>query len=163
MDRIQLTKNFYLDEFQVSQTAVRHGIDMSIQEGGIFHHNLKHLCVNVMQPVRDHFGPVVVLSGYRPTKLNRLIGGSGTSQHVTAQAGDFNVPGHSPLKVAKWIRDNCDGYDQLIHEFGRWVHCSVPAINKVPRLQCLTAMKRKGAFGRMKTVYFNGLLEIVEA
>ncbi|MDH5785346.1 MAG: D-Ala-D-Ala carboxypeptidase family metallohydrolase [Chromatiales bacterium] len=163
MKRIQLSKNFYLDEFQRSQTATRHGIDMTIVEGGVFHANLKRLCRDVLQPVRNHFGPVSITSGYRPAKLNKLIKGSKTSQHLTCQAADFVVPGHTPLEVARWIRDNCKGYDQLIHEFGEWVHVSVPQHNQLPRQMNLTAAKLSGLFGRLKTVYVTGLISVETA
>lgn len=153
-----LTNNFTLAEFQRSEAAVRHGIDMSVQDGGIVYHNLRRLCFDVLQPVRDHFGPVTITSGYRPRRLNRLIGGADTSQHITGQAADFVVPGHAPLEVARWIRDNCRHFDQLIHEFGEWVHVSVPALNKAPRRQTLTALKVPPTlFGKPKTIYSIGL------
>lgn len=44
MSRTQLSDNFYLDEFTRSQTAVRHGIDMSVRQGGVVYFNLRRLC-----------------------------------------------------------------------------------------------------------------------
>ena len=153
MDRVKLSKNFYLDEFQVSQTAARNGIDMSVTEEQ--KEWLELLCDRILQPVRNHFGPVSISSGYRPPKLNKLIGGSKTSQHMLCQAADFNVPGHTPLEVARWISLNCE-FDQVIHEFGRWVHASVA---QYPRLQELTAMKVPGLI-KPKTKYVPGLVDI---
>lgn len=163
MNTIQLSKNFTLDEFQRSQTAVRHGVDMSIQQGGVIYSNLLRLCRQVLQPVRDHFGQVIITSGYRPPKLNQLIGGSPTSQHTTGQAADFIVPGVAPVVVARWIRDNCPGFDQVIHEFGEWVHVSVPASHKFPRNQALTAVKVPKLLGSPKTVYALGIIDIEHA
>lgn len=163
MKRIKLSKNFYLDEFQQSATAARHGIDMSIQPGGIIHANLQHLCRAVLQPARNHFGPIYIISGYRPTALNKRIGGSSNSQHITGQAADIRVPGHSPLEVARWIRDNCPEFDQVIHEFGEWVHVSISPASRQPRNQTLTAFKMPRSFGRLKTVYTNGLITIKRA
>lgn len=163
MKKIQLTRHFTLDEFQRSQTATRYGIDMTIQRGGIVHSNLQRLCQQVLQPVRDHFGPVTITSGYRPPRLNTLIGGAPSSQHLTGLAADFVVPGYPLLEVARWIRDNCPGYDQVIHEFGEWVHVSVAAHNKSPRNQCLTAVKVPRLIGKPKTVYVTGLLPVLTA
>jgi hypothetical protein len=127
---MQLARDFTLAEMLRSQTATRRGIDntpadMAIVEG------LRAVAINVLQPVRDHFGvPVFVTSGYRCPQLNAAIGGSATSQHMRGQAADFEVTGRSNLEVAEWVRDSLD-FDQLILEFytpgdpnSGWVHCS---------------------------------------
>ena len=163
MKRIPLSKNFYLHEFTRSQTAARYGIDMSVAEGGIIYSNLRNLCLNVLQPLRNHFGAVHITSGYRPPKLNRRIGGSRNSQHLYGLAADIVVPGVSPLEVAKWIKANCKGYDQVIHEFGEWVHVSVASRNRKPRNQRLTAIKVPRRFRKPKTVYVPGLFTLDEA
>lgn len=159
MSRIQLSTNFYLDEFTRSQTAARHGIDMSVSLGGVVYINLRRLCHRVLQPLRRALGPVHVTSGYRPAKLNRLIGGSATSQHLTGQAADIVVTGCSPLEVAQWLRDNVKGYDQLIHEFGEWVHVSVPsaALPTPARMERLTAIKVPRLIGKPRTGYVRGI------
>lgn len=155
----QLTPHFRLSEFQVSQTAARRGIDMTVPPQLV--PRLRMLCEHVLEPVRVKFGPVVISSGWRPDKLNKIIGGSATSQHSLAEAGDFEVPGVSNVTVAQWIARNCS-FDQLILEFveagkpnSGWVHCSY----RVDRLrgQTLTARRVRGALGKMKTVYLNGL------
>jgi hypothetical protein len=160
MSRVQLSRNFYLDEFTRSQTAARHGIDVAVIEGGVIYSNLRRLCLHVLQPLRDALGPVHVTSGYRPPKLNRLIGGSSTSQHQYGQAADIVVSGHSPLEVARWLRDHGKAYDQLIHEFGEWVHVSVPGSGKSPRNERLTAVKVPRLIGKPRTVYVPGLYTV---
>ncbi len=165
MQRIQLSKNFYLDEFTRSQVAARHGINMRVAENGVIHHNLRRLCVTVLQPLRDALGPVHITSGYRPPKLNRLIGGSSNSQHQFGQAADIIVSGQTPLDVALWIKYNIKDFDQLIHEFGRWVHVSVSGLNSDPRRQQLTAVKipKLTMIRKPRTVYVPGLLSVDEA
>ncbi len=163
MKRIPLSKNFYLHEFTRSQTAARHGINMSVIEGGIIYSNLRNLCLNVLQPLRNHFGTVHITSGYRPPKLNKRIGGSSNSQHLYGLAADIVVPGVSPLEVAQWIKANCKGYDQVIHEFGEWVHVSVASRNRAARNQSLTAIKVPRRFRKPKTVYVPGLFTLDEA
>lgn len=43
---------------------------------------LTRLCVKYLEPMRAHFGPCHVLSGYRPEDYNRRIGGAKFSQHI---------------------------------------------------------------------------------
>lgn len=153
---MRLSKNFTLQEFTKSQTALRQGIDNTPQ--GEHLEAAKKLFENVVQKVRDNFGPTVINSGYRGPKLNEAVGGSKTSQHCKGEAADIECPGTSNYDVAKWIEDNCD-YDQLILEFytpgipdSGWVHVSYSADGN--RKKSMTAMKENG-----KTVYKLGLIE----
>lgn len=164
MKRIKLSKNFYLDEFTRSQTATRHGITIDVPFGGEIYHNLKNLCEDILQPVRDALGPVHISSGYRPPRVNKLIGGSKTSDHIFGQAADFTVSGYTPFEVALWIERNVDNYKQLIHEFGRWVHVSVPGLNESIKKSNLTAVKVPAKLiGKARTVYMPGILPLSAA
>ncbi len=165
MSRVQLSTNFFLDEFTRSQIAARRGIDMSVCQGDVIYFNLRRLCRRVLQPLRDALGPTHISSGYRPPKLNRLIGGAPTSQHQYGQAADLVVTGHTPLEVATWLRDHVTGYDQLIHEYGAWVHVSVPsaALPEPARMERLTAIKVPRLIGKPRTVYMPGLIAIDDA
>ena len=156
--RMRLSDNFYLDEFTQSEAAERHGITIIVEPGSEIERNIQRLVDTVLQPLRNALGPVTITSGYRPPRVNGLIGGSPTSQHKYGLASDIVVHGYTPLQVAKWIRDNIDDYDQLIHEFGRWVHVSVPADNAAPRNECLTAAKVNG-----RTGYVPGLIAVEDA
>ena len=154
---MKLSKNFSLNEFTKSQTALRLGIDNNPTLQQL--NSMKTLCRNVIQPVRDHFGITTVNSGFRCIPLNTRIGGSKTSQHCLGEAGDIEVPGVANYIVAKWIEDNLD-YDQLILEFyttgipdSGWVHVSYrcPEGN---RNRSMTAAREHG-----KTIYRLGLLK----
>jgi len=152
----QLSKNFTLQEFTKSQTALRQGIDNTPSEEHLA--NATALFRNVVQPVRDHFGVTVINSGYRGPALNEAVGGSARSQHCKGEAVDIECPGYSNYTVAKWIEDNLD-FDQLILEFytpgipdSGWVHVSYKSEDN--RKHALTAMKEDG-----KTVYKLGLIE----
>ena len=150
MSRNSLSKYFYLDEFLVSETAERVGIDMTPPPAIV--DNLSNLCALVLQPLRIALGPVFVTSGYRPLELNRAIGSSDSSQHVAGGAADIRVSGHPPLEVCQWLATNVD-YDQLILEFGRWTHVSVPNVGQSSRRHLLTARRVAG-----KTTYHTGIL-----
>tara|TARA_B100000686_G_scaffold165250_1_gene172913 strand:- start:535 stop:996 length:462 start_codon:yes stop_codon:yes gene_type:complete len=153
---MRLSTNFTLEEFTRSQTAIRQNIDNTPTEE--HSENLKLLCEMVLQPVRDHFGPIAINSGYRGVVLNKTIGGSFKSQHCQGQAADIECPGTGNRHVADWISDNCT-FDQLILEFhtpgipdSGWVHVSFNRGSN--RMQRLRAVKEDG-----KTVYKNGLTE----
>ena len=150
---MKLSKNFSLDEFLRSQTAARNGVDMTPPQYVI--DNLKRLCIHVLQPLRDDLGvPFFVSSGYRPRELNELIGGSRTSAHMSGRAVDFVALGLSPLAVARRAAELELPYDQVIHEFGRWVHIG---ISDNPRAEQLTAHRSEG-----QTRYVRGLYDIGE-
>ena len=141
-----LSEHFSLAEMMFSQTAVRKGIGNIPPPQAVT--ALERLCVNVLEPVRAHFGrPVRISSGYRSQALNKAVGGAATSQHVLGEAADITIPGVDNLRLAKWIRDNTP-YDQVICE-GTWVHCSYGPRN---RRQALTAH-----FSGGKASYSEGL------
>ena len=153
---VRLSKNFTLQEFTKSQTALRQGIDNTPGEDHLV--NAKLLFEKVVQPVRDKFGVTVINSGYRGSKLNEAVGGSSKSQHCKGEAVDIECPGTANYDVAKWIQDTLD-FDQLILEFytpgipdSGWVHVSYKA--KGNRKSILTAMKENG-----KTVYKPNLIK----
>lgn len=126
---MQLSKNFTLREFLVSQTASRHGFKEQYSPSDNIVNHLKELSVTAMQPIRDEFGVINVTSGYRCLRVNRAIGSNDGSDHVRGYAADFISHVHSEVTMAKWIQKNIN-YDQLILEFGTlrspsWIHLSV--------------------------------------
>ena len=86
---MNLSRNFTLQELIKSDTAVRLNIDNNPNANQI--EKLKGLCENILQPVRDHFGPVIVTSGFRSPNLCVKIGSSVNSQHAKAEAVDLSV------------------------------------------------------------------------
>ena len=144
---MNLTKSFTLNELTKSQEATRLGIDNTPNEEHIL--NLKLLCENVLQPIRDFYGmPLSVSSGYRSAKLCEAIGSSSKSQHTKGQAADFEIFGVANKDLADFVVKNLD-YDQCILEFWNenepnsgWVHCSFNASGN--RKQFLKAEKLNG-------------------
>ncbi|WP_404480089.1 D-Ala-D-Ala carboxypeptidase family metallohydrolase [Novosphingobium sp. BL-52-GroH] len=120
---------------------------------------LQYVCHWVLEKVRTHFGrPVSVNSGYRSKAVNDLVAGSTRSQHMKAEAVDFEVPGIANGDVATWIRNNLV-FDQLILECytagepsSGWVHCSL--VRQGNRRSLLTAQKNRRTG---KITYVNGL------
>ena len=153
---MKLSDNFTLAEFIKSQTALRLDIDNTPDEEHL--DAAMALFGVVVQPVRDHFGPTTINSGYRGPELNKAVGGSSKSQHCKGEAVDIECPGVANYDIAKWIEDNLE-YDQLILEFytpgipdSGWVHVSYKDSDD-NRKQSLTAMKENG-----RTVYKTGLI-----
>jgi hypothetical protein len=123
---MKLSNSFNLIEFTSSETASRRGIDNTPSIAVI--ENLRLLCENVLQPLRDKYGKSInITSGYRSPKLNKAIGGSSTSQHCYGQAADIQVDRKDYLKV--WEILKTLPFDQIIFEFGTesapdWIHVS---------------------------------------
>jgi len=152
---MKLSPNFSLSELTKSDTALRHGIDNTPDEEAI--NNLTILANEVLQKVREQFGPTKVNSGFRHPNVNAAVGGSTTSDHCKGMAADIEVPGVPNADLAKWIVDNCD-FRQVILEFytpgipdSGWVHVAYNIDDN--KKQVLTAMKENG-----KTVYKAGLI-----
>ncbi len=147
---MNLSKNFTLEEFLVSQTAERNGIDMTPSEEVI--ENLRMLVIGCLQPLRDEAGPIFISSGFRPLELNTKIGGSATSEHVNGNAADLKVSRQTPFDTCELIVVMELPFDQVIHEFGRWVHLGV---RDILRGEQLTAYRKDG-----KTRYTSGIIQM---
>lgn len=136
----QLTPHFTLEEFTDSQTAARKGIHNVPVHGSPEHKNLKRTA-EVMERVRTILGdrPILISSGYRSSKVNRVVGGSKHSAHIHGLAVDFSCPEFgTPINICHALEPNMAelGIDQLIHEFNTWVHLGLS--NDEPRKMALT-------------------------
>ena len=118
---MKLTPNFSRDEFVISQTAIRGGIDNTPPPAAWA--NLTALCTNVLEPAHDALGPIIVSSGYRSPMLNVVVGGALHSQHMSGEAADITAKNCSLGNLYRWLSENTP-FDQLIWEFGAWVHTS---------------------------------------
>lgn len=131
-----LSKYFTLEEMIATQVR---GVDNtpSVRELA----NLSRLC-NELDKLRKLSGPLHVNSGYRDTEVNRIVGGSITSFHRFGLAADL-----TPLArevSLKWLIDTAAqvlDYDQIIYEFGRWVHIGIAEDGVAPRKQLLMIFK----------------------
>jgi zinc D-Ala-D-Ala carboxypeptidase len=130
---MKLSTHFDLSEFTVSEAAARRGIVND--PPALLFANLKATAGGLEQ-VRDLLGskPITISSGYRNFALNKAVGGAKDSQHMSGQAVDFICPAFgSPRQIVEALIGKLD-YDQLILEFGSWVHIS---ITDAPRKQVL--------------------------
>ena len=89
--------------------------------------NLKRLAA-FLEEVKTVLGgkPIMVNSAFRSKAVNDAVGSKDTSQHRLGCAADLRVPGMTPDEVVKAVIASKIGYDQVIREFDRWTHISVP-------------------------------------
>jgi hypothetical protein len=82
--------------------------------------------------------PIMVNSAFRSKAVNDAVGSKDTSQHRIGCAADIRVPGMTPDEVVKAVIASEIGYDQIIREFDRWTHISIPnTAGSNPRRQAL--------------------------
>lgn len=134
---MQLTPHFQLSEFTKSGTASKYGINNSLNpnnpKDAEIIANLKALCENVLEPLRQHFNvPIIIGSGYRCPQVNNHpdVRGATNSQHMTGQAADIHIPNIATgNQWFEWMEDNLQ-FDQLIKEKSTktsksfWIHVS---------------------------------------
>ena len=104
MKNEMFTPHFSLLEFTESPTVRKHGIANDPPAEAV--DNLKRLCENTLEPLREALQlPVVITSGFRTKALNDLLAHSSErSQHMQGQAADFYV-GEDPVSGSK-IQDS---------------------------------------------------------
>jgi zinc D-Ala-D-Ala carboxypeptidase len=89
---VNLTQNFTLSEMTKSETALALWYGKRPNRSSEIE-NLRILCENVLQPVRNYYGMgVKVNSGYRHPLVNAKVGGSATSDHCKGFAADIEIP-----------------------------------------------------------------------
>ncbi len=70
--------------------------------------------------------PIMVNSAFRSEQVNTAVGSKNTSDHRRGCAADIRVPGMTPDQVVRAIIASDLGYQQIIREFDRWTHISIP-------------------------------------
>ena len=123
---MRLTENFTLAEFLRSDTAARHHISNQPTWAHVL--NMRNLCREVLQPLRDHFGPIHLSSGYRCERLNELVHGVGASQHLVGEAADIRLASREQGREYYDFILNHTNFDKLLFEYNRrgvfWLHVS---------------------------------------
>jgi hypothetical protein len=140
----RLSPHFTLEELTTSQTAAREGIANTPDAAA--RRNLARLAAT-LEAVRALLGgvPILVSSGYRSPALNRRVKGVRNSRHMDGLAADFTAPAFgSVLQVARAIAASSIDYDQVIHEYGAWVHLGLAPADGVPRREALSIFRGTG-------------------
>jgi len=142
-----LSDHFSASEFFFSQTASRLGLSNTFVVDQHYQ-NAIILCRDYLEPVRAKLGcPIRISSGYRTAHVNAKVGGSKHSSHMTGCAVDI-VPVRGGLKelwltIQLCVQDkSIPKFDQLIWEFGSWVHLGIRRAE--PRMELLRASYKHG-------------------
>lgn len=131
---MKLSPHFDLVEFTRSDTAQSRHIDNTPNHTQI--ENLRFLCVHVLEPLREKFGPIIIGSGFRSEKLNAAVGGVANSQHKTGEACDIHLPSNEVGKEYFEFLKALPCFDQLIWERNSpkssrfWIHVSIRRTGK---------------------------------
>jgi putative chitinase len=131
---MNLTEHFTLDE--LTHTDHRE-FDNTPNESELA--NLKRLAA-FLEDIKKVLGgkPIMVNSAFRSKAVNDAVGSKDTSQHRLGCAADIRVPAMTPDQVVRAVIASGLGYDQIIREFDRWTHISVPNTpSATPRRQAL--------------------------
>ena len=133
---VELSEHFDLGEMSRSDVALRRGLDNTPNAGEIS--NLVRLCDSVLEPARSLLGvPFHVNSGYRSPSVNAAVGGVNGSAHMDGRACDFVPVGLGLNHAFDLLKTSGLPFDQLILEYGAWIHLSVARVGVGPRRMVL--------------------------
>jgi uncharacterized protein YcbK (DUF882 family) len=123
---VNLSEHFTLEELTNSETADRNNWDNTPNATELS--NLVRLAV-FLEEVKTVLGgkPVMINSAFRSKLVNDAVGSKDSSQHRVGCAADIRVPNMTPDEVVKAVISANLGYDQIIREFDRWTHISIPS------------------------------------
>ena len=137
---MNLSEHFTLDEATYSETAIRMHINNQPDKRQL--ENMKS-AANQLEAVRNVTGALRVNSWLRLPDVNVAVGGSKVSSHMDGWAIDCSSTAHTPYELCQIVLKNNIKFDQLIHEYGRWMHLSfAPEM----RQQSLTIYKPEGKY-----------------
>ena len=111
---------FTLKEFLYSKTAGSLGVDNVPDFEQV--RNLDNLVKYVLNPCRQYIGRAIYInSGYRSKRLNTIVGGVPTSQHLEGKAADITTAATKANNdlfefiIGKLDFDQCIRYKTFIH------------------------------------------------
>jgi hypothetical protein len=118
---MNLSEHFTLEEATYSETAVRMDIPNQPNEQQL--ENMKKAAAGLEQ-LRAVSGPLRINSWLRLPDVNVAVGGSKVSSHMDGWAIDVSSSSMTPIQLCHKVEELGIKYDQMIHEFGRWMHIS---------------------------------------
>ena len=80
--------------------------------------------LELLEAIRDRFGPVIINSGYRCVNHNRRAGGAQKSYHTIGKAADIRIKSTPLGEVAEWLNHSYPDCYGVI-EYPDWLHVDV--------------------------------------
>jgi len=137
---MNLSEHFSLEEATYSETAIRMNINNQPDERQLA--NMKS-AAEQLEAIRNVTGALRVNSWLRLPNVNVAVGGSKVSSHMDGWAIDCSSSAHTPYALCQFVIKAGIKFDQMIHEYGRWMHISfAPEM----RQQELTIYKPEGKY-----------------
>ena len=152
MDKVSINKTIHLSQHYTLGEMTKTGTGIPNIPSRVSIENLRNLCENWLEEMRYDYNtlyclkpgedyetsqsvePVVITSGFRSEDVNRAVGGSPTSNHLSGCAVDIRCAGfEQAVRYATILLDIADDtrqdYDELFIERkkgGRyWLHFAV--------------------------------------
>ena len=125
-----ISKHITIEEATFSQKAIDNKISNVPNEAQL--QAMQNVAEKLFEPVRNWYAkPIRINSFFRCSEVNKLVGGSGTSQHCKGEAIDISTGSKvENKKIFEYIKSSNLEFDQLIYEYGdttgpQWVHISL--------------------------------------
>jgi hypothetical protein len=147
LGRVRLSRNFQMRQFLYSEISAAYGIpnipddpDLAIETG-------RKLCENILEPLTEQFGPLIIRSGFRSAKLNAFGAAKGLMCAGNAKNHAYHIweqrdeEGHAGAAASVVIpRFNAGDTDlETWQDLAWWIDANLP-------YHRLTFFKRDSAF-----------------
>jgi uncharacterized protein YcbK (DUF882 family) len=119
-----ISKHITIEEATFSAKAVSNKISNVPNEAQL--KAMQLVAEKLFEPLRVWYGkPIKINSFFRNNQVNKLVGGSATSQHCKGEAIDISAGSKEEnKKLFDYVCKNLD-FDQVINEYNfTWVHIS---------------------------------------
>ena len=117
MENTRLSNHFTLEEFINSKKYPDNKPTLQVVA------NLTYGCLMLLEPARQEVGPIIINSGFRNPRVNTLVGGVKSSQHLLGQAADIRPKDPKQFQHLVSFLKTCEYTDQLLTGPG-WLHIS---------------------------------------
>ena len=117
MENTQLSNHFKLGEFlnlgkyPDNKPTMQHVV------------NMVYGCLMLLEPARQMVGSIIINSGFRNSRVNALVGGVKSSQHLLGQAADIRPRDPKQFQRLVAFLKSHELTDQLLTGNG-WLHIS---------------------------------------
>ena len=142
--KLSFHPEFCQDTLCHSDTALRCGLDNNCPPELLVNlSRLSALLGSIQRSLNIGHGALKINSGFRAEALNEKVGGVPNSQHCMGLAADVICPEFgNPCDLALAIAQLPCEFDQLILEYGKWVHVSAAPLGQEPRRECLSIFSK---------------------